>query len=41
MHRNNSKILGKLYQLTSNYKGYKKLKNTFELGLEKMDKLLV
>jgi hypothetical protein len=33
IHRNSSKTLGKLYQLTNNNKGYKKIKNTFEAGL--------
>lgn len=33
IHKNSGHELGRLYQLTNNYKGYKKLKNILETGL--------
>lgn len=36
MYKNSSKQLGKLYQLTSSYKGYKRLKSILEVALEKV-----
>jgi len=33
IHKNASKALGKLYNMTNNYKGYKRLKQILEIGL--------
>ncbi len=41
IHKNSGKELGRLYQLTNNYKGYKKLKNILEVSLERVQDLLV
>lgn len=41
VHHQSGRQLGKLYQLTNNYKGYKKLKAILEIGLEKIENLLV
>lgn len=41
IHKNSAKSLGRLYQITNNYKGYKKLKIILENGLEKLEQLLV
>jgi len=41
MDKNNSQKIGKLYQLTHNYKGYRKMKSILELGLERVEKQLV
>ena len=37
IHKNSAKSLGRLYQMTNNYKGYKKLKVILENGLEKLE----
>lgn len=37
----NTQKIGKLYQLTHNYKGYRKMKNILELGLGRVEKQLV
>jgi sporulation protein YlmC with PRC-barrel domain len=41
IHKNSGKELGRLYNLTNNYKGYKKLKSILEVNLAKVENLLV
>ena len=41
IHKNSGKELGRLYHITNNYKGYKKLKSILEVSLEKVESLLV
>jgi sporulation protein YlmC with PRC-barrel domain len=41
IYKNSGKELGRLFQLTNNYKGYRRLKAILEVGLEKVEKLLV
>jgi sporulation protein YlmC with PRC-barrel domain len=41
IHKNSGKELGRLYNLTNNYKGYKKLKSILEVNLAKVESLLV
>ena len=36
IYKNSAKSLGRLYQMTNNYKGYRKLKSILELGLSKV-----
>lgn len=41
IYKSSGKKLGKLYQLTNNYKGYRRLKAILEAGLARMEQLLV
>ena len=40
IYRNSAKSLGRMYQITNNYKGYKKLKAILEISLAKVEELL-
>lgn len=41
IHKHSGKEMGRLFNLTNNYKGYKKLKNILEVNLAKVENLLV
>ena len=41
IYKNSAKSLGRLHQITNNYKGYKKLKSILESSLSKVEALLI